>query len=123
MYPKKYVFTSGEIIDSDGNNSRQCDIVVYDERYPQIKYGRTAQLFAEGVLSHIEVKSKLKGGSGGSLTDGYETCDSIIDMNQYSLPITGNLSNPTKSDMDLVQRFSNNIFFIQDINVRLLKTQ
>lgn len=108
LYPEKYVFTSGEIIDSDGNNSKQCDIIVYDERYPQIKHGRTAQLLAEGVLAHIEVKSELT--KGGDLIKAYETCDSILGVNQYSPTIPGESPIQTKSNMDLVDRISTSIF-------------
>lgn len=59
IYPQKYLFSNGEIIDSSGYVSKEVDIAVYDETFPLLEYGMYQQLLAEGVLCHIEIKSEL----------------------------------------------------------------
>ena len=58
-FPKKYVIHRGEIFDGEGTIARQADIVVYDESFPAFAFGAGNRYMAEGVLAHIEVKSKL----------------------------------------------------------------
>jgi hypothetical protein len=59
--PKKFSLGTGNIIDSKGNISRQCDIVIYDSLNCPILYTENEyQLFpAEAVYAVIEVKSVL----------------------------------------------------------------
>lgn len=59
FFPNKFVVDTGEIIDSSGQCSKQCDVVVYDEYLPVFEYGKAKQFLSGGVLAHIEVKSKL----------------------------------------------------------------
>lgn len=59
IYPEKYIFSNGEIIDSAGYTSREVDIAIYDENLPLLEHGMYQQLLAEGVFCHIEVKSQL----------------------------------------------------------------
>ncbi len=58
-FPTKFVVGSGEIFDSDEKCSQQCDVIVYDELMPVLDYSGSQQFLAEGVFSHIEVKSNL----------------------------------------------------------------
>ncbi|MEI7511503.1 MAG: DUF6602 domain-containing protein [Candidatus Peregrinibacteria bacterium] len=55
----KFIFGTGEIIDSDGNVSKQADIVIYDKNLPILDYGGVQHFLSAGVLAHIEVKSYL----------------------------------------------------------------
>jgi len=59
--PHKYAIGKGEIVDSAGNTSRQCDLVIYDRTISPILYsGEKFQVFlAESVYAVIEVKSVL----------------------------------------------------------------
>ncbi|MCK9578006.1 hypothetical protein M0R01_00755 [bacterium] len=58
-FPSKFVIGAGEIFDSEGKCSKQCDVVIYDELMPVLDYSGSQQFLAEGVFSHIEVKSNL----------------------------------------------------------------
>lgn len=108
LFPQKYVFTNGEVIDCGGKASKEADIVIYDERFPQFNYQQASQLLAEGVLLHIEVKSDIR---GGDLEDGFKKSHSVKQMNQYEY--TGSAGNPRrfikKSDLDQVHRLSSSI--------------
>lgn len=59
--PKRYGVGSGIVIDSNGNRSRQCDIVVYDIlSYPSLLTLSNLQLFpVDMVHATIEVKTTL----------------------------------------------------------------
>lgn len=59
LYPERYIFSEGEIIDYQGNTSPQADIVVYDDHMPILSHDSADQFLSEGVLAHIEVKSDL----------------------------------------------------------------
>jgi len=51
---------SGEVVDSNGNRSKQIDVVVYDSRFPALRTGAGALYLIEGVIATIEVKSTMK---------------------------------------------------------------
>lgn len=59
--PKKYGVSSGIVIDSKGNQSKQCDIIIYDNwNYPEILSLTSVKLFpVEFVYAVIEVKTTL----------------------------------------------------------------
>jgi len=59
--PGRYCVTSGEAIDSRGNQSGQIDIMVYDSSTtrPLLDDGKNVLLPAEALLATIEVKTKL----------------------------------------------------------------
>jgi len=63
--PPRYGVARGEIVDSKGGVSRQCDIVVYDALHaPVLQRAEASQLFpAECVYAVIEVKPSLDRGS------------------------------------------------------------
>lgn len=68
IYPNKYIFGDGEIIDSQDGISNQADVVIYDEKFPVLEYGPSKHFLVEGVLAHIEVKSNLSGSLDGALS-------------------------------------------------------
>jgi hypothetical protein len=59
--PKRYSFGTGFVIDSEGRQSRQCDIVIYDTLVCSGMLSRTGPLFfpVESVYAVIEVKTTL----------------------------------------------------------------
>jgi hypothetical protein len=61
--PKRYAIAKGEIVDSEGNVSRQCDLIIYDAiNSPLLLSGKDYRVFpAESVYGVIEVKSVLNG--------------------------------------------------------------
>ncbi|WP_144050441.1 DUF6602 domain-containing protein [Halorubrum persicum] len=59
IYPEKFVFGDGEIIDSSGGISDQADVVIYDEQLPVLEYGSSKHFLSAGVMAHIEVKTDL----------------------------------------------------------------
>lgn len=59
--PNKYGVSSGIVIDSKGNQSKQCDIIIYDNwNYPEVLSLTSVKLFpVEFVYAVIEVKTTL----------------------------------------------------------------
>lgn len=57
--PTKIVVSNSVIFDYNNEESKECDIVIYDESMPVLDYGTTKYLFSTGVYAHIEVKSFL----------------------------------------------------------------
>lgn len=62
--PKRFSIGSGIVIDSDGTQSKQCDIIIYDNVYhPDIFGLRSSVIFpVETVYATIEVKTTLRRG-------------------------------------------------------------
>jgi hypothetical protein len=61
--PKRFAIEKGEIVDSKGNVSRQCDLIIYDAiNSPVLLSGKDYRVFpAESVYAVVEVKSVLDG--------------------------------------------------------------
>jgi hypothetical protein len=76
-FPKKFIIGSGEIFDSLSVSSGQCDVVVYDESMPVLDYAGPQQFLAEGVFSHIEVKSNL---TSSELKNALEITKSVKEL-------------------------------------------
>jgi hypothetical protein len=59
--PGQYSITTGEIVDTNGNSSRQCDLIIYDQiSCPLLLAGKDYRVIpAESVYAVIEVKSVL----------------------------------------------------------------
>jgi hypothetical protein len=59
--PKKYAVGSGIVIDRNGNQSRQCDIIIYDNHnYPELLSMSTCKFYpVDLVYAVIEVKTSL----------------------------------------------------------------
>jgi hypothetical protein len=69
----------GKIIDSDGNISKQVDLVIYDTSVPRFGSQTKTYFLAEGVMSAIEVKSTL---AGKELKAAVENLSSVRDCKQ-----------------------------------------
>jgi hypothetical protein len=63
--PSRFSIGSGIVIDSNGQGSKQQDLVIYDEFYSPVLYDTDSDeiLFPESVLTSIEVKSTLRSSS------------------------------------------------------------
>lgn len=59
--PKKYGISSGIVIDRNGNQSKQCDIIIYDnQNYPELLSMSTSKFFpVDLVYVVIEVKTNI----------------------------------------------------------------
>ena len=60
--PSRFTIASGEVVDTNGNQSGQTDILIYDSgaTSPLLAHGKTNVLLpAEALLATVEVKSKL----------------------------------------------------------------
>ena len=68
---------SGKIIDSQGNESKQIDIIIYDPRFPLMKVEGGGLYFVEGVLATIEVKSTI---NKAELKTSLENCKSVLSL-------------------------------------------
>lgn len=79
IYPGSFVFGGGEILDSDGNVSRQADVVIYDDELPVLDYGGSKHFLAEGVRAHLEVKSDFS----SNLSDPLSKTESVKKLNRY----------------------------------------
>ncbi len=60
--PESLGIGTGEIIDSKGDRSKQCDVVIYNPLMapPMFRIGENGVFPAESVLAVIEVKTKLR---------------------------------------------------------------
>jgi hypothetical protein len=83
IYPEKFVFGDGEIIDSDGRVSDQADVVIYDEQLPVLEYGSSKHFLSAGVMAHIEVKTDLSSQLDSSLSK----VDSVKRLNRDVTPV------------------------------------
>jgi hypothetical protein len=108
LFPQKYVFTNGEVVDCEGKTSKEADIIIYDERFPQFNYEDAAHLLAEGVLLHIEVKSDIR---NGDLEDGFKKSNSVKQMSQYEYSELDGIPERfiDKIDLEQTQRLSSSI--------------
>lgn len=59
--PNRYQVDRAFVIDSDGNQSEQIDVVIYDRQYTPLLYNQNKQIFipAESVYAIFEVKQEL----------------------------------------------------------------
>jgi hypothetical protein len=77
VLPPSVHIGSGKIIDSDGNYSKQIDIVIYDPRFPLMKVEGGGLYFVEGVLATIEVKSTI---NSSALRTALDNCKSVLQL-------------------------------------------
>lgn len=61
VMPRQYGFQSGEVFDTEGNNSGQVDIIIYDDLFSTIFTDGTDKVLApvESTYGIISVKSKM----------------------------------------------------------------
>lgn len=59
--PNRYAVAKGVVIDSDGNESEQIDVIIYDRQYSYLvfKHNETFLIPAESVYAVFEVKQRL----------------------------------------------------------------
>lgn len=59
--PKRYSVTKGKVIDCNGNESDQIDIIIYDRQYSPLvfSYQNVTYITAESVYAVFEVKQEL----------------------------------------------------------------
>jgi hypothetical protein len=62
--PKRYCVDNAFVIDHEGNESQQIDIVIYDQQYSPFIFHQNNQMFipAESVYAVIEAKQELSKG-------------------------------------------------------------
>lgn len=75
ILPSSLHIGTGKIIDAEGNESKQIDVVVYDPRFPMLQTGGIGLYFAEGVIAVIEVKSTL---TITELENALDNCYSVM---------------------------------------------
>lgn len=85
--PKRYCVASGFVIDSDGGQSRQLDLVLYDRQYSPFLFNQDGALFvpAESVYAVFEVKQDL---SKEHIVDASEKAASVRNLHRTSVGIT-----------------------------------
>lgn len=60
LLPESVHIGSGQVVDQDGEYSKQLDVVIYRPDMPRLSsLAETALYFAEGVIAGVEVKSSL----------------------------------------------------------------
>jgi len=86
--PGRYAVSNGEIVDTDGQTSRQCDLVIYDpSNCPLLLAGKDYRVFpTEPVLAIIEIKSEL---DASELEDAVAKIRSIKCLARKTGPIAG----------------------------------
>lgn len=77
--PKKYGVSSGIVIDKSGNQSKQCDIIIYDRHnYPELLSMSDSKMFpVDIVYAVIEVKTKL---DSDKSKIALENVDSVLNL-------------------------------------------
>ena len=86
--PSRYAVENGEVVDTDGQTSKQCDLIIYDHlNSPLLLAGRDYRVFpVEPVLATVEVKSVL---STAELQDAAEKIRSVKRLRRVNGPIAG----------------------------------
>jgi hypothetical protein len=81
ILPSAYEIGRGQVVDSQGNKSKQIDIVIARRDSPALTLLSGAKIYlVESVLATIEVKSKLAGGPKSTLFDALDNCASVVDL-------------------------------------------
>jgi hypothetical protein len=93
VLPESYAVTSGLVIDSHNQRSRQIDIIVYDRRLPTFDFLDGIRLVpVEGVAATIEVKTRIE--SAKEVEGVLENCASVARLTRMTGPgDAGSLSN------------------------------
>jgi hypothetical protein len=56
--PPQYGIGSGIIVDTEGNESKQVDVIIFDKSIPNYTLSRESKIFlADQVLATIEIKT------------------------------------------------------------------
>lgn len=79
--PSNYGISSGLIIDTKGNQSKQVDIIIYDKNTPNYTLSSDSKLFlVDQVIATIEIKTTFTTGESGSLNQSLENVKSIKNL-------------------------------------------
>jgi len=115
-FPRKFVISSGEVIDFKDTISGQADIIIYDESTPIVDYGGLNHFLSDGVLAHIEVKSDLQ---KSDLEDGLKIIDSIKKLNrgQNKIMFYNDKKNPFVND-DFLKFIPSYIFAYEGMKLK-----
>lgn len=71
-------YGSGKIFDSNGNYSKQIDLVIFDSRFPCLEINNGAGLYPiEGVIATVEIKSTI---TKGAIKDALNNQSSVQDL-------------------------------------------
>ncbi len=85
--PPKYGIGSGIIMDTEGNTSKQIDIIIYDKESPNYTLSSDSKLFLlDQVLAFIEIKTTYTTGEKGSLMSSLENIKSVAELKPCQLP-------------------------------------
>ncbi|MEL0652161.1 DUF6602 domain-containing protein [Algibacter sp. TI.3.09] len=104
--PKKYGIGSGIVIDKNGNQSRQCDIIIYDNyNYPELLSMSTAKFYpVDIVYAVIEVKTAL---DSEKSKIAIQNIDSVLKLDYIKESFR-------KFPTDPIGKISNDTVFFQD---------
>jgi len=82
--PPKYGIGSGVIMDTEGNTSKQIDIIIYDKESPNYTLSSDSKLFLlDQVLAFIEIKTTY---NLSSLKSSLENIKSVSVLKPYKSP-------------------------------------
>ncbi len=78
VLPKDCGIYSGIIFDGKGNESKQIDIIIYDDRVPKFELSKGLGFYPiEGVIATIEVKSNL---NKQDIFTALDNCHSVLNL-------------------------------------------
>lgn len=85
--PKRYCVSKAFVIDADGSQSQEIDLVIYDRQYSPFLFEQDGAIFipAESVYAVFEVKQEL---SSATVTDAIEKAASVRKLRRTSVSIT-----------------------------------
>lgn len=79
--PDNYGVGSGVLIDINGNQSKQVDIIIYDKDVANYTLGKESKIFlVDQVLACIEIKTTFTSGDKGTLRGALENVKSIKEL-------------------------------------------
>lgn len=107
----------GSIIDSTGHTTKQVDIVLYNDSVPRFGGNPKSYFFAEGVITAIQVKSKLTSSELSSAIDNLDTVKRCVLRHPGFSFTTGN---PSEDIMTGIFAFELGFSSIQNL-IKLLK--
>lgn len=115
--PPTFILGKGEIIDSNGNRSRQVDVIICNQYHPfTISSSGYGLFFAEGVACAIEVKSDLS--AKEELKQAMLQVQSIKKLERKPL---GDLMYGSEYDLERMRRIPSIIFTYQSPSLDKLK--
>lgn len=103
ILPSEYGIGSGIIVGTDGERSKQVDIVVYDRTRANLTLGSNSRLFfADQVLLAIEVKTTFSSGTNSSLESALANLASVKRLKVAPQKWVESRLDPTNGNFELV---------------------